>query len=176
MLRHYDRYNLQSVYFRSTRPDGWSLQIEQTQKASGTRMNQSMLWEGNQPGKTEDASCKVPAINIRKTETDRVGASREGEWARTAGPISALSLLQDGVCGGSRAATGSWETLLTGTPRDGGDAAWSSGSLAQHLGDRVWGQPGIFCFCHILTRFKIQHRAKSLSSLYCPYDCRGKNS
>ncbi|CAO2629547.1 hypothetical protein LEMLEM_LOCUS20535 [Lemmus lemmus] len=35
-------------------------------------MNGSMSREGNQPGKTEDASCKVPAVNIRKTETDRV--------------------------------------------------------------------------------------------------------
>lgn len=61
-------------------------------------MKWSMLREGNQPGKTEDAGCKVPAVNIRKTETDRVGASREGEQERAAGPISALSLLQDGVC------------------------------------------------------------------------------
>lgn len=62
-------------------------------------MKWSMLREGNQPGKTEDAGCKVPAVNIRKTETGRAGASREGEPANTAGAISAeLSLLQDGVC------------------------------------------------------------------------------
>lgn len=49
-------------------------------------MKWSMLREGNQPGKTEDAGCKVPAVNIRKTETDRVGTSREGEQERAAGP------------------------------------------------------------------------------------------
>lgn len=115
-------------------------------------MKWSTLREGNQPGKTEDDGCEVPAVNIRKTETDRVGARGKGCCSHLSTFAPAGWSLQ-----GSRAATGSRETLLTGTPRHRGDASQTELRL---ISSALGGQTLIFHFCHILTRFKIQRRAK----------------